>query len=464
VSRDLILAHPPSPSDVRDHYATFALEYEYAKSKGQTIYELGAQLYEAGFERGRGTRRLTEGFEDGGRIEYPPLALHAMRLPLLVADVAPLSQSIDAYLDRYAILYRSGMAAIEVILIAALVGLMRRLFLHETGAARVERLLVYLASTLALWPVLYDRLDLIQAMIVQLAIVLLLARVHYGWSFALLALAINLKLVPAVLAPVFFVASMPANRGLEFSLRSARASGARAIVLVAMVVGLFLPFYFYYGDPCLAFVVFHRNRGIEIGSLYSSLQLGLHELGYPVELYYSHYCMNVRSHVSNMQLDLAPWLMGVLLLAATMLCWIHFQRASRDGRGIVGSSATLAQLHPREVVSFALLFLLVYVALNKVFSPQYMLWLAPLVPLVSARPLSRRLFMWTFVLTCLLTTVLFHYLFFIDLAPRLREGRFGNPSHTGVILLGIRNLLVLCLTIGLAIHLWKHEAPQRNSV
>jgi hypothetical protein len=355
------------------------------------------------------------------------------------------------------------MAAIEVILITALISLMRRLFLQEGDAAQAERLLVYLASTLALWPVLYDRLDLIQAMIAQLAIVLLVVRVHYVWSFALLALAVNLKLVPAVLAPVFLVASMPAVTALEVSLRSAGALAARAIVLVAMVVGLFLPFYLFYGEPCLAFLVFHRHRGIEIGSSFGSLQLGLYEFGYPIEIYYSHYCINVRSFISNIQSELAPWATGVLLLAATMLCWIRFQRVNRDARGIDASSSTLAQLYPREVVSFALLFLLVYVVSSKVFSPQYMLWLAPLVPLVSARPLSRRVFMWSFVLTCLLTTVLYYYLLFIDLAPRLQEGRYGHPSHTGVILLGIRNLLVLCLTIWLAIQLWKREPAARST-
>jgi hypothetical protein len=108
VSRVLILVHPPSPSDVRDHYATFAVEYEFSTRKGQTIYELETRLYKAGFERGRGTRRPTEGIEDGGRIEYPPLALHVVRFPLLVADVAPLSRSSDAYLERYAIVFRSG--------------------------------------------------------------------------------------------------------------------------------------------------------------------------------------------------------------------------------------------------------------------------------------------------------------------------------------------------------------------
>jgi hypothetical protein len=463
VSRILILVHPPSPSDVRDHYVWFALEHELSNRKGQTIYEFGARLYKAGFERARGTRRIAEGFEDGGRIEYPPLALHVMFLPRLVADVASPSRSIEADLDRYVKVYRTGMAAIEAILVATLVALLRRLFLQEVGTAQAERLLVYLASTLALWPVLYDRLDLIQAMIVQLAIVLLIARVHYGWSFALLAIAVNLKLVPAILAPVFLVASMPAVTGHNFSFRTARTLGARAIVLVTMVVGLFLPFYLYYGNPCVGFLIFHQNRGIEIGSLYSSMQLALREVGYPIELYYSHYCVNVRSSISNIQLELAPWLMGILLLAATIACWIHFQRVNRDSRSVVASSATLAQLYPREVVSFILLVLLLCVVSNKVFSPQYMLWLVPLVPLVSARPLYRRLFMWTFVLTCLLTTVLFYYRFFIDLAPRLEEGRFGNPSHTGIILLGTRNILVLCLTIGLAIHLWKREPTQPKS-
>ena len=471
VSRFLILMNPPPLSDARMHYGSLALEFELAARKGQTIYQYEAQRVANDLAQPRAADRQsllrqfriaggrTEGLEDGARVEYPPLALLVMRLPLFLTDYS-LRQYIDDYMNKYLAVFRAAMVGVDVILIAALVALLGRLFPQEGNLPQIERLLVYVISTLALWPVLYDRLDLIQAMMVQLALLLLIGRVHYGWSFALLALAINFKIVPTVLAPIFLIGSMPAVTKLDFSPRTARALGVRAVVLFVMVVAFFLPFYVSFGSDCLRFVGFHRQRGLEIDSLYSSLLLGLEELGCPVELYYSHYCINVRSCISSPLSAIAPYLTIALLLAATLLCWKGLQALARSDTRLVVRAATLAQLYPRETASYSLLFLLLCQVSNKVFSPQYMLWLAPLVPLVSMRPLARRTFMWTFVLSSVLTTILFPYLFLTDLVPHLDDERLGTPTHRAIILLGIRNLLIVGLTIGLALQLWRRGSPR----
>jgi hypothetical protein len=471
VSRFLIVIYPPPLSDARMHYGSFALEFELASHKGQTIYQYEAQRVKNELARPGGAGRQpayrqfritggrTEGLEDGASVEYPPLALFVMRLPLFFTNYS-LRQNIDDYMNKYLAVFRAAMVGVDVILIAALVALLGRLFPQEGSVPQAERLLVYLISTLALWPVLYDRLDLIQAMMVQLALLTLQIRVHFGWSLALLALAINFKIMPVVLAPVFLIGSMPAATNLDFSPTTARALGARALVLIVMVIALFLPFYLSYGVDCLRFVGFHRQRGLEINSLYSSLLLGLQELGYPVEVYYSHYCINVRSDISGWLLAFAPYLTAVLLFAATLLCWNRFQALARSETGFVAPAATLAQLHPREAASYSLLFLLLCQVSNKVFSPQYMLWLAPLVPLVSMRPLARRTFMWIFVLSSVLTTILFPYLFLTDLVPQLEDERLGTPTHRALILLGIRNLLIVGLTLCLALQLWRHGSPR----
>jgi hypothetical protein len=293
---------------------------------------------------------------------------------------------------------------------------------------------------------------------------MLLARVHYGWSFALMALAINFKVMPAVLAPVFLIGAMPAVTNLDFSRKTAGALGTRTLVLIVMVIAMFLPFYLDYGVDCLGFVGFHRQRGLEISSLYSSLLLGLQELRCPIQIYYSHYCINVRSFIFGPLPAIAPYLMAVLLIAATLFCWNRFRALARSDAGPATPLARLAQLHPREAASYSLLFLLLCQVSNKVFSPQYMLWLAPLIPLVSMRPFAKRMFMWTFVATSVLTTILFPYLFLTELAPQLGEERFGTPTRRAIILLGTRNLLILGLAIGLALQLWQHGSlPGKRS-
>jgi hypothetical protein len=386
-----------------------------------------------------------------------------MRLPILwLRATGSARRSSEVDVESYVHTYRAGMVGVEVVLVAALMILVMRLFPGAGAGERGERLLVYLASTIALWPLLYDRLDLAQAMLVQVALSLLVCRVHYAWPFLLLSLAIHFKLIPIALIPVFLIGSMPAATGLEPCRRTVHALTIRTLVLSGMVLGILLPYYALHGAPCLEFLVYHRNRGLEIHSLYSSLLMGLHETGFPVAPYYSHGCVNLGSSLSPFLSALAPRLMVASLLAVALLCWTHFRELARRGEAAATPSATLAQLYPRETVSYALLALLACAATNKVLSSQYLLWLAPLVPLVSLRRPARWLFQWSFVVCCVLTTALFPYLFTSDLARPLGYGRYEPPTHRAIALLIGRNLLLLGLAAALFRHLWKSVVSWRE--
>src|SRR5262249_15830479 len=144
----------------------------------------------------------------------------------------------------------------------------------------------------------------------------LLSRRHYAWSFAVLALAINFKLVPLVLAPVWVLGAFPIDRARAvFTPAALLALGARAALLAALVLGGFLPFYLPDGPRCLSFLTYHRARGLEIGSVLGSLPLALQPLGQPVAVAYSYGSINVRSAISPVLVALAPWLTVILLLA-----------------------------------------------------------------------------------------------------------------------------------------------------
>jgi hypothetical protein len=469
-SRLLVLPFPQPFSDVAI-YAQYAWEQQVAARRGVSFYDVHA---EAGREQARKTRvtgSLAASSDEYETVEYPPLALVVMRLPTLwMGGQATGEELTPAFIEEYSSAYRLGLAFVDAGLFALVVILVRWLYPREGGGEWMGRLLAYLASTLALWYLLYDRLDLIQAALVVLALALLLSRLHYGWSFAVLALAINFKLTPVVLAPVWVVGSWPGNRALALSRpRVLAALGGRAVLLLGMVAGCFLPFYLSAGNHWRDFLNYHLARGIEFESLYGSLLMALQGWGQAIKVRFSYGSINLDSSLSPvLQKYIAPCLAAGLLLAATALLLVHARRLAARDAGEGPSRGSLARLHPRVFACYALLFLMAFIAGGKVFSPQYLLWLAPLVALTPLAGRGRRLFLWGFVGVCVLSTVVCPFLLVADMIDRTSPepgAAWGlkAPTVRLAVILAIRNLLFLGLMASLAVHLFRRaRGPRPN--
>jgi hypothetical protein len=393
-------------------------------------------------------------------VEYPPLALAFLRLPTLwMSSASTEDLSAEAFAERYAVAYRAGMACLDAGLFVFLIRLVRRFFPHESGREHRQRLWVYLLTTVALWYLLFDRLDLVLALLVLLSLTLLLGRFHFGWSFALLALAIHFKLVPLVLTPVFLVGSLPAGERLARSrLRLLAALAGRAAFLAFLIGLILLPFYVVDGSQCFEFLAYHQTRGLEFESLYSSLLLLLQPWTGPVEVSYSFKSVTLQSALAPWLIRAAPWVAAGLLATAAVVVVAHFSLLLARSGGAEDRNSSLAQSSPPLVICYALLLLMLFIATNKVFSPQYLLWLAPLIVLVPFGGRARATFLWAFLLTCVLSTVLFPFLFFSDMVaegPPLPVARwkFNVPSARLTAVLVLRNTLFVGLTASLGAYL-----------
>jgi hypothetical protein len=317
----------------------------------------------------------------------------------------------------------------------------------------VERCLVYVLCAWPLYGVLYARLDLGVAFLVMASLALLVSRLHWSFALAVLAVAIHFKLMPGVLAPLWIVASLP-TAALHGSWRGiVRGVALRTAVLTVFGLAILAPYYIQDGPAVLEFLGYHKERGIEIESTYASLLLPARYLGQAWEVYHSHGSVNVRSDLSPLFGGLATVVLGGLVVAATGLFIAVVRR-----RAIVtskGDHRTVAQTWPRLVAAFALLLLLVSIVANKVFSPQYLLWVLPLVPLVDFRPVARRLFFAATFATCYLTMRIFPDCFVGEIVWVIgREGDlaiFDGPSLYGAYLLVARNALCVALTATVAV-------------
>ena len=453
-------------------YARYAAESQAANSKGQSFYDLHRQRVE-GEIRGSSSPQAAA-LAPYKSVEYPPLAVTFMTIPAWLTD-KPFEEEFPTGLQpRYTRSYVWLMAFFDAVVLLIVVFLVRRLYGAESVYCQVERCLVYVVGTWPLYGVLYTRLDLGVAVLVIAALALLVCRVHWSMSLAVLAVAIHFKLMPAVLAPLWIVASLPVT-ALRGSVGAVlRQMALRVGVLVAFGLAILAPYYVRHGAAVLEFLGYHKNRGIEIESTWASLLIISRAWGVDVGVYHSHGSVNVQSPWADFLAGLATPVMALLIAAGTVLfaTAVRRRQGEGEGEGEPGPAGmTIAQRWPRLVAMFALLLLLISIAANKVFSPQYLLWVLPLAPLVDFHPRARRLFFGAILAMCYLTMRIFPDCFVGEIVYVIShdgpDAIFGGPTAFGTFLLLVRNGLCVAITMAIGARCfrstgWRVAVPSRG--
>ena len=431
VSRVWILGFATIERSTVGVFAEMGFEYRLAAEQGESFYALHARRVreDAAGRAARGVPGTDAARQD---VEYPPLAVAWMVLPTYFGEIGDV--------DRYRAAFRAMHAAVDAITFLLTGYLARRI-----GMGPGWPLLVYALGGLALYPVLYDRIDLAMAALVAAALALLVSRAHWMFALAALALAVNFKLVPIVMAPAFVIGAIRAGGG-----GSARgllmAMMIRASTFLALCGLMFLPFYLVAGADALGFLGYHADRGVQVESVPANLLL---LTGQATGLTYTHGAVDVVSSISN-AVSLGSTLLTLALLAAISIWLIAWAQricgpTDRAANAADAATDTIAQRYARATVALAALLLWSSMTTAKVLSPQYVVWLLPLAPLVF----PRRIFDALFLLMCAMTTVIFPNRYYTDIA-RVSGFELLLPTSTGVMLLTLRNALLVALLIALA--------------
>jgi hypothetical protein len=279
-------------------------------------------------------------------VEYPPGALPVFGIPAIGRP------GFSVYNREFQVLMAlCGIGSLAAMSVA----------LRELGASaeRTAAALCFFAlAPLVLGSVILYRYDLWPALLTVAAIAALLAR-RERLGFAALGLGIAAKAFPAVLIPPA-LAYVWRTRGQ----REALVCLGAAVAVAAVVV---IPFVALAPHGVGESIVRQTTRPLQLESLGSALLLAAHHaggLGLTVD----------SSHGSQNLVGSLPHAFGAASSALLALALVGIWIAAARG------PAT-----PERLVRWSAASVTAFVALGKVLSPQFLIWLLPLVPLVRGR-------------------------------------------------------------------------------
>jgi hypothetical protein len=279
-------------------------------------------------------------------------------------------------------------------------------------------------SPLLLGDLVFTRFDVLPAALTAIAISLFL-RARFRLAALSLGLGVATKLYPVLLVPLAAI--------FAWKRRGWREAVAVVICVAGITLAIFLPFVAIAPHAAFWPVRAQVTRGLQVESLASSVVVALHVLtgqlhlhGLPVSVLSAPISWDEALSTNNLvgtAAHVAGLATGVLAGFVLLALWIDFARKPASGALLVryASAAITAQ-----------------VAFGRVLSPQFLIWLLPLVPLVGGRPGGIALLLLVSALA--VTNVWFpdHYLMFINTE---------HAGPTGILLLRNAVLVLLLITL-----------------
>jgi hypothetical protein len=282
-------------------------------------------------------------------LEYPPGALPMFLVPVYVRKLAH-------YYGTYYVWFR-----IELLVVGLLALIAMAYALTQLGASRRR---AYAALCFAgMGPVLLGpdalaRFDYWPALLAVAAVAALVARrPMLACGFAAAGTAV--KVYPAVLIPLALI---------ELWRRHGAQAVAKGLALVVAVVGTITVPFLIVAPHGMSWAL-HRqlNRPLQVESLGAVFFAAAHQIaGVHLHLVKSAGSDNLAGSGPH----LAATLSGILTLLAPLAVYALYARSGRTREELATASVAAVTA---------------YIAFSKVFSPQYLVWLIPLVPLVGGR-------------------------------------------------------------------------------
>ena len=403
--------------------------------------------------------------------EYPPLALLSFLLPGLIAATQP----------AYGFLFALELLLLDLVVLFILWKLANRFKM------RVWYVLgIYTLCLMAVGLVVTGRFDILPAALVLVALYAFISGKNKT-AWAVLALGFTAKLYPIIIAPLFalyllrqiklnvkhFITSFVFALGLVLGLLGwvtdvyATSTGIILFVVCILItfillirwrikpqhcrlvqgIAIFggivlvlnLPWIIINADGYWQFLSYHMERGLHAESSYGSMllvgqTLGLTHVGGAM----TYGSWNIVSPMADTLAKSSFYITASLLLPTYALYALQLWKKSNatGGGGIFSHGAAELMLR------YSLLAVLIMLLTSKVFSPQFLIWLCPLVPLVRVR---WRYIPWLLFLVAGAITQYIYPYHYMEFEYATLGSELGETYL--IIMLAIRNFLLLAMAV-----------------
>ncbi|MBD2776423.1 glycosyltransferase 87 family protein [Iningainema tapete] len=350
-------------------------------------------------------------------LEYPPFALVAFAIPRIFTLGLTNNYYIYAF---FFLLENIVFSTINMLL-------MLKLMSSYSQRKKIIALAFYTLFALCIAPVMLWRYDLFPTVLTVLGLVSVISTrpTEAGIS---LGFGIAAKLYPVILLPIFTVYYL-ANK-------AHRALLNLWIGTIGTVGLILLPFFIVTHERLFSFLSYHKARGLQIESFFAGIIAFGHRWGLiEAKTVASYGSRDIVSPLSNTVLHLLPWFFIVIYGVMLINCFYRF-RQERFTSELVKSNS---------LIIYTMLALLIFIITNKVFSPQYLVWIIPLAALLNLRQAFLML------AVCITTYIM------------LSVGSFRQLDYAKVLWLNLRNFLILGLSIWVFLDNRPHINLRANS-
>jgi len=246
--------------------------------------------------------------------------------------------------------------------------------------------------------------------------------IYFALFGFVIAIGVLTKIVPGlILISALFILLITHEQSPRWSAAFASITG-----LGVGLIALNAWFYAIFGSGYLESFTYHMDRGVQIETVYAGVLLLARMAGWVVVTYdFSFGSSNVASSFTDTVKCISPFLFLGIVAVLTAKVWRCRQQESKASGDFVSS----------QIILMTLILLLAFMLTNKVFSPQYLIWIGPLMAALAAVYKS----MWKvgvmLLIATAMTQVIFPHLYF-----------FLNKFYPAmVIILNLRNALLMVI-------------------